>query len=906
MKRIGFICCIIFAFIIGIPVMNGASDIMRAAEYTGEKIIDFEFPQIGDMTGGSLKVQTFAISERGNLFRFDSAPVFLHGSGEYSLLEKSMLLCVDETGKPLEFVKKISGISLNSVAETEYIALRADGKLYVNGYNGYGKFGNGTTDVSFQEEGVIVETGIDDIIDVEAGTETNYILTSNGDVYASGNNASGQFGNGTTESSTTFTKANISDVKKISVGGGDTVYALKNDGTVYAWGRNVYDGKNQLSTVTTPIPLYMENKTDFFTDVIDIDSFQSYGVPGVAILTHDGTSADVYYVGKLMYSTAYPPNVTHYTISQAISDKATLFVGGNKRAQQDYAYNIVLFDNGSITDVPIKGSLQSKLPADLNFKKVDTESRKIIGVTDDGDLWIDDVKVSFKLPLVMSGIKQKDNSAYLSEEKYNDSIQLNVLSDVSTPPTCQVENPLGGTAVACSDYSNDSIMLTANNQRLYRKYIMTNDIMSTSFVVDLYKNEPVLKNLSPTVLNKLKLNDRIDLSVPTEQSSWNAYSATITDQSDNTTDYVGGTLAVGKYRLTVTDSYGNTQIYQLEVSDKPTPTADFTPSSTTLTYGDNPTKVSQAIGKFSLSYPAGEPTSTIKTIQLGTAGDEDHFSIDTSGNLKVKGNDLDAGTYSVTVSGTDGNDMAFTKTVSITVAKKDQNNYQITNSANYPLQVNQEIAITTSGNESGGSETYSITSGNTFAQISNGNKFKILDSGTFTLEATVAGNTNYNSKTVTKQITISQLPTQNPPVSITSKDSMMYGDTYTPSYSGGQGSGAISWAIESDNGTGAVLNNGSIKVTGIGSFTLKVTKAGTSSYQESSATKVITVNKRKTTVKPKDVTKVVGEAFKPNGAAYNPQPISGDNLGTLTITSKYPDNQVPGRYTDGIQASGLS
>jgi len=85
------------------------------------------------------------------------------------------------------------------------------------------------------------------------------------------------------------------------------------------------------------------------------------------------------------------------------------------------------------------------------------------------------------------------------------------------------------------------------------------------------------------------------------------------------------------------------------VADNPTPTADFDPVNTSLTYGDNATKVNQTIGKFSLSYPAGEETSTIKTIQLGTAGDEDHFSIDTSGNLKVKGNDLDAGTYSVTV-----------------------------------------------------------------------------------------------------------------------------------------------------------------------------------------------------------------------------------------------------------------
>ena len=192
----------------------------------------------------------------------------------------------------------------------------------------------------------------------------------------------------------------------------------------------------------------------------------------------------------------------------------------------------------------------------------------------------------------------------------------------------------------------------------------------------------------------------------------------------------------------------------------------------------------------------------------------------------MKGTDVDAGTYSVTVSGTDGNDMAFTKTVSITVNKKNQDNYQITNNTNYPFQLNQEIAITTSGNDSGENETYTITNGNSVAQIV-GNKFKLLSSGTFTLEATVAGNTNYNSKTVTKQITVSQLPTQNPPVSITSNDSFMYGDTYTPSYSGGQGSGAVSWTIENDNGTGAALSNGKVTVAGVGTFTIKVTKAGT-------------------------------------------------------------------------------
>ena len=369
-------------------------------------------------------------------------------------------------------------------------------------------------------------------------------------------------------------------------------------------------------------------------------------------------------------------------------------------------------------------------------------------------------------------------------------------------------------------------------------------------------------------------------------------------------------ISAGTYTLNikVTDNENETFIDTITITviGHPVPTLLFSPVSTNLTYGDVPTKINSVIGNYTLQYPAGKPTSTIQTIQLGTGGDEAHFSIDQTGALKVKGNDLDAGSYSVSVSGTDGNGVNFSKTVSITVNKKDQNNYQITNSANYPLQVNQVIAITTTGNESGENETYSITSGSNVAQISNTVNFKLLSNGTFTLQATVGGNKNYNAKTVTKQITVSQLPIQNPGVSITSGSTMTYGDTYHPSYSGGQGSGAVTWTIDQDNGTGAVLNNGTVKVTGVGTFTLKVTKAGDTNVQASSDTKVITVNKRKIIVVPKPVTKVVGQVFKDNGVTYTPQPVAGDNLGTLVVTSKYPSSQAAGRYTDGIQASGLS
>ena len=79
-------------------------------------------------------------------------------------------------------------------------------------------------------------------------------------------------------------------------------------------------------------------------------------------------------------------------------------------------------------------------------------------------------------------------------------------------------------------------------------------------------------------------------------------------------------ITAGTYtlRIKVTDNGDEifTDTITITVIGHPTPTLEFNPVSSTLMYGDNPTKVNNTIGNFTLSYPAGEPTSTIKTIQL--------------------------------------------------------------------------------------------------------------------------------------------------------------------------------------------------------------------------------------------------------------------------------------------------
>lgn len=93
-------------------------------------------------------------------------------------------------------------------------------------------------------------TGISDIVQIAAGEKHNLALTSEGKVYAWGMNTSGQLGDGTTTGR--YSPTEIPDfigVKSIAVGG-EGSWAVKEDGTVWHWGKG-YSGTNY-PTSSTP------------------------------------------------------------------------------------------------------------------------------------------------------------------------------------------------------------------------------------------------------------------------------------------------------------------------------------------------------------------------------------------------------------------------------------------------------------------------------------------------------------------------------------------------------------------------------------------------------------------------------------------------------------------------------
>jgi len=152
----------------------------------------------------------------------------------------TLTACNRSDNSPSTVVTAISAGDLHSVA------LKNDGTVLAWGYNGYGQLGNGTTTDSYTP--VPVSFLLSDVIAISAGGYRTVALKNDGTVWAWGKNYYGQLGDGTTiDSYTPVRVSGLTDVIAISAGESHTI-ALKNDRTIWAWGRNYY---GQLGDGTT-------------------------------------------------------------------------------------------------------------------------------------------------------------------------------------------------------------------------------------------------------------------------------------------------------------------------------------------------------------------------------------------------------------------------------------------------------------------------------------------------------------------------------------------------------------------------------------------------------------------------------------------------------------------------------
>ncbi len=117
------------------------------------------------------------------------------------------------------------------------IMLCKDSSVWTVGLNITGQLGGGTASIEF----IPIETGLTDVISVQAGLFHTLALKSDGTVWSWGNNAEGQLGNSTTtESYVPIQVPGLSDIVKIVVGDHHNI-AIESDSSAWIWGSNQSD-----------------------------------------------------------------------------------------------------------------------------------------------------------------------------------------------------------------------------------------------------------------------------------------------------------------------------------------------------------------------------------------------------------------------------------------------------------------------------------------------------------------------------------------------------------------------------------------------------------------------------------------------------------------------------------------
>lgn len=174
------------------------------------------------------------------------------------------------------------GATVESIAvgDDHILALTTAGQVLAWGYNEWGQLGNGTT----TESGLPVEVGLPagtTVTAIAAGAGHSLALTSEGTVFAWGDNDFGQIGDGTKTQRTSPVEIPLPGAATATMiaGGDDHSLALTSEGDLLAWG---YNGGGQIgdgttTTRTTPVGVHLPADTEI-SAIEGASGFMSYAI----------------------------------------------------------------------------------------------------------------------------------------------------------------------------------------------------------------------------------------------------------------------------------------------------------------------------------------------------------------------------------------------------------------------------------------------------------------------------------------------------------------------------------------------------------------------------------------------------------------------------------------------------
>ena len=298
-------------------------------------------------------VWTWGANEFGQLGdgTLDTAPVPVQVKSLEMQDVEGMNYLINESGEHLE------GIIQVAAGEFHSVALKKDGTVWTWGCNWYGQLGDGTTEsrsIAVQVKGLNGIGFLNGVIAVAAGGHHTIALKDDGTVWAWGYNDYGQLGNGlTAQSSTPVQVKRIADedvyftgVVKI-VAGYDHTVSLRDDGTVWTWGRNHYGqlgdgngGEEQYSDI--PVQVLGPVIGSYLSGIIDIAA----GWVHTVALRNDGS---VWSWGRNLYGQLGNGTNTDSRIPvQVVDSLGTGLLEGSIGIVAGYQHTISLEDTGTI------------------------------------------------------------------------------------------------------------------------------------------------------------------------------------------------------------------------------------------------------------------------------------------------------------------------------------------------------------------------------------------------------------------------------------------------------------------------------------------------------------------------------------------------------------------------------
>ena len=217
----------------------------------------------------------FAIKEDGSVWTWGK-----NNNGQ--LGNKEAKLGLSENA-PIPVQLQLNDFKAISAGNDHSAMLKSDGTVWCWGGNFSGQLGNGEFGDIFKPELEPIQSlDLTDVKDVFAGSLCTFALKNDGTLFSWGfNGLHGQLGNGSTENVNRPVQV-LTDVKKLASGKSAHAFAFKNDGTIWAWGRNSF---GQLGDGTTDNNSIIPIQITGLEGVIEITPGQLHTVA----LKEDGT-----------------------------------------------------------------------------------------------------------------------------------------------------------------------------------------------------------------------------------------------------------------------------------------------------------------------------------------------------------------------------------------------------------------------------------------------------------------------------------------------------------------------------------------------------------------------------------------------------------------------------------------